>query len=77
MTHSIKQLIRECVQLGFPMDEHRTAAKWLDTFYIPTRYPNGLASDEAPADYYEREDAEQCTSFAQSILDDAKKFFVQ
>jgi len=77
MTHSIKQLVHECIQLGFSMDAHRKAAKRLDTFYIPTRYPNGLASDQAPADYYDREDAEQCISFAQSILDDAKKFFAQ
>jgi len=75
LTHSIKQLVCECVRLGLPMEEHKQAAKQLDTFYIPTRYPNGLAGDEAPAEYYEQEDAQKCISYAQSILEDAKKFF--
>jgi HEPN domain-containing protein len=49
------------------------AARRLDTYYIPTRYPNGLDENIAPADYYDREDAEQCINFATSILTTVKK----
>jgi len=30
----------------------------MDMFYIPTRYPNGLAGESTPAEFYEMEDAE-------------------
>jgi HEPN domain-containing protein len=40
----------------------------LDTFYIPTRYPNGLAGELTPSEFYCQEDAEQCLNFAESTL---------
>ena len=43
-------------------------AHFLDLFYIPIRYPNGLAGDLAPAEFYTREDAERCLSCAEWIL---------
>lgn len=45
------------------------AARSLDAFYIPTRYPNGIDEDLAPVDYYDKEDGEKCLNFATSILD--------
>lgn len=43
-------------------------------FYIPTRYPNGLAGDLAPAEFYEKEDAQKCLNSAELILKEVKKF---
>lgn len=74
ITHSVKLLIKECgkrnkVFLGL-MEEARA----LDTYYIPTRYPNGLDEDIAPVDYYDKEDAQKCLRFATLILKTVKKF---
>lgn len=44
------------------------AARLLDQHYIPTRYPNGLDIETAPAAYYQEGDAEQCLRSARSIL---------
>ena len=42
-------------------------------FYIPTRYPDGLAGELAPAEFYEMEDAEQCISYAELISESVKR----
>ena len=41
-------------------------------FYIPTRSPNELGGDLAPAEFYEREDAEECIDSAELILNTVK-----
>ena len=41
--------------------------------HIPTRYPNGLAAELAPAEFYETEDAEQCISYAELISESVKR----
>jgi HEPN domain-containing protein len=43
-------------------------ARALDKLYIPTRYPNGLASG-APADYYTHAEAERAIADAEAVLD--------
>ncbi|MGC8778435.1 MAG: HEPN domain-containing protein, partial [Candidatus Caldatribacteriaceae bacterium] len=48
------------------------AAKTLDMFSIPTRYPNGLGGELAPAEFYEKEDAEECLRSADLILKTVK-----
>jgi HEPN domain-containing protein len=42
-------------------------ARALDKLYIPTRYPNGLASG-APADFYTRPEAERAIADAEAVL---------
>lgn len=42
-------------------------ARSLDKLYIPTRYPNGLASG-APADFYTRPEAERAIADAEAVL---------
>jgi HEPN domain-containing protein len=49
-------------------------AKVLDSVYISSRYPNGIAGDLAPFEYYEKEDAEECINYAGLILDTVKKY---
>lgn len=74
LTPSLKELVRECKRLEASFGEIEGQARFLDMFYIPTRYPNGLAGDIAPAEFYEREDGEKCLSYAELILNVAKRF---
>ena len=73
ITHSLKELVRECKKLEKNFSKIESYARYLDMFYIPTRYPNGLAGDLAPAEFYEEEDAEKCINYAESILESVKK----
>lgn len=75
ITHSLKELIKECLKRDKSFKVLSTHARTLDMFYIPTRYPNGLSGDLAPSEFYEREDAEGCINSAQSILKKVKTFF--
>lgn len=74
ITHSLKELIKECSKLDTSFNALSKDARTLDMFYIPTRYPNGLGGDLAPAEFYEKEDAEKCISSAELILNAAKTF---
>lgn len=74
VTHSLKELLRECEKLNSSFSKIKEAAHQLDMYYIPTRYPNGLAGDIAPVDFYEKGDAEKCINYAESILTIVKKY---
>jgi HEPN domain-containing protein len=74
VTHSLKELLKECSKLDASFSTLSTDARNLDMYYIPTRYPNGLAGDLAPTDFYEREDAEKCIKSAESIFNTVKRF---
>jgi len=70
--HSIMILIRGDVRAGvqeiaelLPLVD---AARELDRMYIPTRYPNGVPFG-IPADFFSRQNAEDCLQWAQSILE--------
>ncbi|MCW7076783.1 DNA-binding protein [Methanosarcinales archaeon] len=73
MTHSIKELLRECGKIEEEFGALRNEARFLDMFYIPTRYPDGLAGELAPAEFYEKEDAAKCLNSAELILKKVKK----
>lgn len=72
VTHSLKELVRECARLDGVFETIAQEAKTLDMFYIPTRYPNGLGGELVPAEFYEKEDAEKCLRSAASILEIVK-----
>ena len=74
LSHSLKELTRECKRLEVSFGEIEEPARILDMFYIPTRNPNGLAGDIAPAEFYEKADGERCLSYAGSILNVVKRF---
>lgn len=76
MTHSLKELSMECEKIDPNLSKIKDAAHQLDMYYIPTRYPNGLAGDIAPVDFYEKGDAEKCISYAELILINVKKYIV-
>jgi HEPN domain-containing protein len=67
MTHSLKELVTEASKLE-KFIQIKEEAKFLDMFYLPTRYPNTLAGNLTPSEFYEREDAQKCISCAESIL---------
>ncbi len=73
LTHSIFELIKEIGDLEIGFKSLKKAAKVLDSVYIPARYPNGIAGELAPFEYYEKEDAEECINYAGLILEEVKK----
>jgi len=73
ITHSLKELVRECDRLEKSYSDLMLSARTLDMHYIPSRYPNGLAGDLPPAEFYEKEDAEKCIASAESILARVRK----
>jgi len=74
ISHSLKELLQECVKHESEFAQATRAAKMLDMYYIPTRYPNGLSGSLVPVDFYEKEDAEQCISYAELILTISTKY---
>ena len=66
--HSIQKLIAECPVLSSAhRDEWVERGAFLDRFYIPTRYPNGLP-DLTPEQSYFRTDAEGAVKEAQAMM---------
>lgn len=71
-THSVAVLLRMAMSLD---DDFKSvkAAKRLDDYYIPTRYPNGLPG-EIPARYYDdREEVENALAWSEKIIELVKK----
>jgi HEPN domain-containing protein len=62
--HGVRELL---ASLGLAVsDAVFEQATFLDRFYIPTRYPNGLPAG-VPHDYFSREDAAQAIAAAEAI----------
>ena len=74
ITHSIYELVKKIGNLEAGLMRFKKEAKVLDSVYIPSRYPNGIAGDLAPFEYYEKEDAEECINYAGLILDAVMKY---
>jgi HEPN domain-containing protein len=62
--HSVLQLLQTAG--GVPQDV-LDAARVLDRYYIPTRYPNGFPAG-APMDYYDEPTAQEAVRLAETIL---------
>jgi len=73
ITHSIADLIEESKTFVPELAALTDEAKYLDTFYLATRYPNALAGERPPSQYYSQGDAQRCLSCAESILSAVKK----
>ena len=63
--HSVFQLLQKAD--GVPQSILE-AARVLDRYYIPTRYPSGFAAG-APMDYYDQSTAEEAVGLAESVLE--------
>lgn len=72
--HSVVRLCREAAQHEPSLQER--CAHWavLDTYYIPTRYPNGLP-DDIPARVYDETTAQSALRLAEEVVTAIKTFF--
>lgn len=64
--HGVRELLLS-LGLGHRDDVERSAT-YLDRFYIPTRYPNGLPAG-VPHDYFSKEDGANAVEAAEAILE--------
>jgi HEPN domain-containing protein len=62
--HSVYQLLQAAGDVPAPVLD---AARVLDRYYIPTRYPNGFPAG-APMDFYDQPTAEEAVNLAETIL---------
>jgi len=76
ITHSVLDLLIESSKFEKVFERFMDYGKELDKHYIGSRYPNFYPSG-APYRYYTREVAEKCLSYAESILNEVKKFFLR
>ena len=74
LTHSVRDLLNECNKYENTFLDFVDQGRYLDTFYIPSRYPNGLPGNNYPAEFYTKEDADKCISSAVLILQEVEKF---
>jgi len=66
--HGIEQLSKRAAGYDPEFNRLREQASILDTYYIPTRYPNGLP-DGIPATAYNRDAAEGALRLAQAVTE--------
>lgn len=64
--HSITPMLHNVDEIDVPADLIERA-QLLDTYYIPTRYPNGF-SEGKPADYYNEKQAREAIDAATKII---------
>ncbi len=74
LTHSIRELIRECKRYIPEIEKFEKESYFLDAVYIASRYPNGIISDLPPSKYFTKEDAELCIKLSESILREVEKY---
>ena len=72
LTHSIFELVSEVGRTDPSFLRLTRQAKALDGVYISSRYPNGIAGELVPGEYYDQEDADGCISCAGLILAEVK-----
>jgi len=65
--HSVAELWADVAGEDDALKAHQAAAATLDTFYIPTRYPDALPSG-VPADAYDVETAQRAVSLAATLV---------
>jgi len=70
--HSVAELLERLLESLPDFAKHREAARLLDRFYIPTRYPNGLPAG-TPSESFKRSDLEQALSLADPIVRAAER----
>jgi HEPN domain-containing protein len=68
MGHSVAELIEKCNVHDKTFKTFIPIGAFLDRFYIPTRYPNGLPGG-VPAKAFNRKDSAEAIKTASMILD--------
>ncbi|MCE8426494.1 MAG: HEPN domain-containing protein [Candidatus Methanoperedens sp.] len=70
--HSVAKLCEIASLKDTDFRNIKKRASTLDTYYIPTRYPNGLPGG-IPSDAYQKKDAERAFSICNEIIDVVEK----
>lgn len=66
--HGVQDLSAEAAEIDPELAAAGDRAAKLDKFYIPTRYPNGLAPGAIPYKSYDKEDADRAIGLASEVL---------
>jgi HEPN domain-containing protein len=66
--HSVQELARLCIRYDKDFSPLVDAGKILDRYYIPTRYPDALASPAVPYKTFIERDAVEGVRLAEKIL---------
>jgi len=66
--HSVAELLEKCKTYDKDFKALIPIGAFLDRFYIPTRYPNGLPGG-VPAYVYRRKDSSEAIKMAQKVFD--------
>jgi HEPN domain-containing protein len=72
--HSVRQLCRRAADYRAEFRQHLDEWAILDSYYIPTRYPNGLP-DDIPARVYNREVASTALALADAVVARVEAWF--
>jgi len=65
--HSVIELCADAAQFDSGFQALKKAAAWLDKYYIPTRYPNGLPGG-IPSEVFQEEDGAMALEKASKII---------
>jgi len=71
--HSVTELLKGLKRKVNISDDLLASARYLDKFYIPTRYPNGWV-EGIPAEYITEEDAKNAIHYSEKIVRFCKNF---
>ena len=66
--HSVQELAKLCGEYDKDFAGFIEEGKILDRFYIPTRYPDALASPAVPYKTYNENDALEAIGYAEKII---------
>jgi HEPN domain-containing protein len=72
--HSVRQLCSRAGKYSKPFKDHLDEWAVLDSYYIPTRYPNGLP-DDIPARVYNQLAGNTALSLAESVFSQVNSWF--
>ncbi|MDI6825154.1 MAG: HEPN domain-containing protein [Bacillota bacterium] len=67
--HSVADLAQRAAELDPDFGRLAEEAAPLDQYYIPTRYPNGVAAPGIPARVFDRWDSDRAVELAGKVLD--------
>ena len=73
--HSVVELLMPLLARHPPLADLRDAARQLDQYYVPTRYPNGLPGG-VPSDVFTRGQAEEAVALARRFVEAAAALVV-
>ena len=71
--HAVKELVERCAAYDGAFRELTDAAKVLDHYYIPTRYPDALPFPDVPYETYTSREAMEAGELARRIVSVVKQ----